>query len=192
MNLYLKEPTIEEMQKIVEMCKEFEESNDEYKFEGISNFKNITEENYNEFLQGLEKNKHIDEINSNWANQTTYVLIDENGHIYGAGNIRHELKGKLIEIGGHIGYAIRPSERGKGFGTKQLILLLEKTAKMGIEQALLTCRENNIGSAKTIEKCFGVKDESVPSMFPGIMESRYWIDVRYVLNQMSESIPTIK
>lgn len=43
------------------------------------------------------------------------MLIDKNGHIYGATNIRHQLKGKLFEIGGHIGYTIRPSEREKGY-----------------------------------------------------------------------------
>ena len=48
-------------------------------------------------------NKHIDEINPNYANQTTFVLIDEIGHIYGAANIRHDLKGNLSNIGGHIG-----------------------------------------------------------------------------------------
>ena len=58
---------------------------------------------------------------------------------------------------------------------------------MGIDKALLTCRENNIPSSKVIEKCFGIKDKSVPSMYEGIMESRYWIDVEYVLNQNNKN-----
>lgn len=29
-----------------------------------------------------------------------------------------------LELGGHIGYGIRPSERGKGYGKQQLALAL--------------------------------------------------------------------
>lgn len=188
MKLFLKEPTIDEKEEIVKMCEELRTCDDEYKFEGLSNFKNIIFDNYEEFLEEIEINKHIDKINPNYANQTTYVLIDEEGHVYGGANLRHELKGNLINIGGHIGYAVRPSDRGKGYGTTQLILLLEKANERGIKNALLTCRENNIGSAKTIEKCFGVKDESVPSMYPGIMESRYWIDVEYALEKLNNKV----
>ena len=128
-------------------------------------------------------NKHIDEINPNYANQTTFVLIDEIGHIYGAANIRHDLKGNLSNIGGHIGYAIRPSERGKGYGGLQLNLLIEKLNEMNIEKALITCRENNIASKKIIEKFIGITDYLVPSMYEGIMEYRYWIDVKKNINE---------
>ena len=183
MKLYLKEPSIEDKEEIVKMCEELRTCDDEYKFEGLSNFKDVVSDNYEEFLKRLEENKHIDEKYPNYANQTTYILVDEEGHVYGAANLRHELKGNLINIGGHIGYGIRPSDRGKGIGTKQLILLLEKAYERKIEKALLTCRENNIGSSKVIEKCCGVKDKSVPSMYEEIMESRYWIDVEYALEQ---------
>ena len=102
MSLYLKEPTMKEKKEIEEMVKEFATSNDEYSFEGLSNFKKVMEESYEEFLNLLEINKHIDKINPNYANQTTFVLIDENGHVYGGINLRHELKGKLFEMGGHV------------------------------------------------------------------------------------------
>ncbi len=181
--LYLKEPTMEEKTEIERMIQEFSEANDEYPFEGLGIFKKVYEKGYEEFYQSLEKNKHINDINPNWANQTSYVLIDSNGHIYGAANIRHELKGKLFEIGGHIGYAIRPSERGKGYGTLQLALLLKKTDELGIEKALITCRENNLGSKKTMQKFIGKPDTLVPSMYDGIMEYRYWVDVKKNLNK---------
>ena len=181
--LYLKEPTMKEKEEIIKMCTEFNESNDKYLFEGISNFKKVIEESYEEFYNGLEMNKHIDEINPNYANQTTFVLIDEIGHIYGAANIRHDLKGNLSNIGGHIGYAIRPSERGKGYGELQLNLLIEKLNEMNIEKALITCRENNIASKKIIEKFIGNPDYLVPSMYEGIMEYRYWIDVKKNINE---------
>lgn len=183
MKLYLKEPTMNEKKEIEEMIKEFVEANDEYPFEGLGNFKKVYEESYEAFYKDLELNKHIDEINPDWSNQTSYVLIDEKGYIYGAANIRHELKGKLFEIGGHVGYAIRPCERGKGYGTIQLKLLLQKMDEMGIEKALITCRENNLGSKKTMEKFVGEPDTLVPSMYEGIKEYRYWIDVKKALER---------
>ena len=54
---------------------------------------------------------------------------------------------------------------------------LEELKELNIEQALITCRENNIGSKKTMEKFIGKADTLVPSMHEGIMEYRYWIDV---------------
>ena len=184
MKLFLREIEESDKKEIEEMALEFKNANDEYPFEGVSNLKKVIEESFEEFYKGLECNKHIDEINPNWANQTTYVLVDENNHIYGLTNLRHELKGKLFEIGGHVGYAIRPNERGKGFGTLQLQLTLELMDMMNIDRALITCRENNIGSKKTMEKCCGNPDTLVPSMYEGIMEYRYWIDVKENLKEL--------
>lgn len=181
--LYLKEPTIKEKEEIEIMIKEFAEANDEYPFEGLGNFEKVFKNSYEDFYKELEVNKHIDKINPNWANQTSYVLIDQNGHIYGTANIRHELKGKLFEIGGHVSYAIRPSERKKGYGTLQLGLVLKKMDEMGIERAFITCRENNIGSKKTMEKFIGEADTLVPSKYEGTMEYRYWIDIKKNLNR---------
>lgn len=104
---------MEEKEELVKMINEFANAKDEYPFEGLGNFKKIYDSSYEELYNGLEINKHINLINPEWANQTSYVLIDENGHIQGAINLRHELKDKLIEIGGHVGYAVRPSERQK-------------------------------------------------------------------------------
>lgn len=178
MNLFLREIEESDKKEIEEMALEFLNANDEYPFEGVSDLKKVLEKSFEEFFNNLEVNKHIDEINPNWANQTTYVLADETGHIYGLANLRHELKGKLFEIGGHVGYGIRPSERKKGYATTQLGLILEKIDELGIEQALITCRENNIGSKKTMYKFIGHSDTLVPSMYEGIMEYRYWIDVK--------------
>jgi predicted acetyltransferase len=186
MSLILRKITIEDKKEIEEMALEFLNANDEYPFEGVSDLKKVLDKSFEDFYNNLETNKHIDEIYPAYANQTTYVLADESGHIYGLANLRHELKGKLIEIGGHVGYGIRPSERKKGYATIQLGMLLEKINELGIEQALITCRENNIGSKKTMEKFIGKSDTLVPSMHEGIMEYRYWIDVQKNLKDSKE------
>ena len=169
---------MEEKEEIERMVKEFAEANDEYPFEGLGNFKKGHEESYEEFYKGLEVNKHIDEINPNWANQTSYVLIDKNGHIYGAANIRHELKGKLFEIGGHVGYAIRPSERGKGLGTLILKLTLEKAKDRGLDKVYLGAYEDNVGSWKIMENCNAQFDKIVYEDDTNLPIKKYWIDIK--------------
>ncbi len=177
MNLYLREIEKDDKKEIEKLALEFQEANDEYPFEGVSDLKKVINNSFEEYFNGLEINKHIDEIYPTYANQTTYVLADDSNHIYGLINLRHELKGKLMEVGGHIGYGIRPSERKKGYATLQLKLILDKLKELNINQALITCRENNIASKKTMEKFIGKKDTLVPSNHEGIMEYRYWIDV---------------
>ena len=177
MNLYLREIEKDDKKEIEKLALEFQEANDEYPFEGVSDLKKVINNSFEEYFNGLEINKHIDEIYPTYANQTTYVLADDSNHIYGLINLRHELKGKLMEVGGHIGYGIRPSERKKGYATLQLNLILDKLKELNINQALITCRENNIASKKTMEKFIGKKDTLVPSNHEGIMEYRYWIDV---------------
>ncbi len=175
MKLFLKEPTLKDKKEVIKMCIEFENSDDEYKFEGTSNIKYVLIDGYETYLEKCEMDKDIENINPNWSNATNYLLVDENNYIYGCSQFRYHILGNLINIGGNIAYAIRPSERKKGYGTIQLKLLLEKAKELGLEKVLITCRENNVGSKKTMEKFIGEADTLVPSMKDNIMEYRYWI-----------------
>jgi predicted acetyltransferase len=94
-------------------------------------------------------------IGDNFVPHTTYWLID-NDKIIGVSNLRHKLNDELKNIGGHIGYSIRPSERGKGYATKLLSLTIAEGKKLGITEFLLTCDKDNITSARTIQKNNGV------------------------------------
>lgn len=125
-----------------------------------------------------EADKTIETKNPTWSNVTNYLLVDDNNHVYGFSQLRHSLKGELINIGGNIGYVIKPTERRKGYATIQLQLLLEKANELGLEKVLVTCRDNNIGSKKIIEKYLGEQDKSVPSRYPNIVELRYWLNTK--------------
>jgi len=74
----------------------------------------------------------------------------------GIGRIRHCLNDSLRETGGHIGYAIRPSERGKGYGTALLALLMEESKQLGISQLQVGAEAHNIQSNKIITRNGGV------------------------------------
>ena len=92
-------------------------------------------------------------------------------------SIRQRLNEHLLQIGGHIGYNIRPSERGKGYGNKILELALQEAKDMGIEKIRITCDVDNVASRKIIEKSGGVLDSEIPNPETGVGKLRYWIDI---------------
>ena len=107
---------------------------------------------------------------------TLYFLVDEKNKICGALDIRHELNEYLEKFGGHIGYGIAPSERKKGYGKIQLKLGLEKAKKIVLKKVLITCDDNNIGSAKTIEACGGIYNDTLADAEANRIK-RYFVEV---------------
>ena len=105
---------------------------------------------------------------------STFFCLDTDRNIFvGAVNIRHRLNAGLLRSGGHIGDGIRPSERGKGLGTSMIALALEECDKLGIKDVLMCCDDDNIASARTIEKNGGVLENKVTDDDGTIR--RYWI-----------------
>lgn len=114
--------------------------------------------------------------NVGWVPSTTYWLTDGE-ELLGAANIRHELNEQLLNFGGHIGYGIKPSARGRGLATKQLALALEKAKSLGIERALITCNRTNVASKQVILRNGGVPDTPFTEKDGTIVE-RFWIELK--------------
>lgn len=90
---------------------------------------------------------------------TTLWWADGNNYL-GRIAIRHRLTAKLLEIGGHVGYDVRPSARRRGHATAMLRAALPVARRLGIENALITCDTSNVASRKVIESCGGkLEDE---------------------------------
>ena len=87
--------------------------------------------------------------------QTTYYLRLGSLPI-GLSKLRHRLTDGLRLQGGHIGYCIRPSERGRGYGDILLSLTLREAARMGIDHALITVDDANVPSWRMVERNRGV------------------------------------
>ena len=83
--------------------------------------------------------------------------------------IRHRLTPHLLEVGGHIGYDVRPSARRRGHATEMLRQTLAIAYQMRIDPALITCDVDNIGSRTVIERNGGVlEDERAGKL-------RFWV-----------------
>ncbi|TCI28271.1 GNAT family N-acetyltransferase [Exiguobacterium sp. SL-10] len=122
------------------------------------------------------RDKEVRVNNVSWVPSTTYWLTDGE-ELLGAANIRHELNDNLINFGGHIGYGIKPSARGRGLATKQLELALEKAKELGIERALITCDRTNVASRQVILNNGGVPDTPFMEGSGKVVE-RFWIELK--------------
>ena len=99
------------------------------------------------------------------------------GRIVGRISIRHTLNGTLARKGGHIGYIVIPEFRRRGYATAMLRLALGiARERIGLEQVLLTCDDDNIASIRTIERNGGVLERVVSDTDPGERPfRRYWL-----------------
>lgn len=83
--------------------------------------------------------------------------------------VRHRLTPNLLEMGGHIGYDVRPSARRRGHATAMLREALVVARALGIGPALVTCDVGNVGSRAVIERNGGVlEDERAGKL-------RFWV-----------------
>jgi predicted acetyltransferase len=99
--------------------------------------------------------------------------VTENDTYLGAISLRHSLNEFLLRAGGHVGYGIRPSARGSGLAAWALRSVLPEARGLGLEKLLVTCSDDNLASARTIEKTGGVL-EDVRDTELG-RTRRYWI-----------------
>ena len=65
----------------------------------------------------------------------------------------------MREVGGHIGYDMRPSARCRGHATAMLRAALPVAGALGIDQALITCDADNVGSRRVIERNGGILED---------------------------------
>ena len=111
-----------------------------------NNAHGMTYEAFRGWLAAKHRESLLEGITDGWKVPTTTYWLFADGIPVGFGKLRHCLTDALRKAGGHIGYAIAPAYRGKGYGKELLRFLLQKANEMGIEKVLLTIRLNNTAS----------------------------------------------
>jgi len=133
-------------------------------------------ESYRRYLRKCRNYAAGRRLPKGYVPASTFFLVEESGsELLGVINIRHRLNDHLLNNpGGHIGYAVAPGERRKGYGAEQLRLALEICRDKGINPVLVTCNKDNIASARVIRKNGGVLEDERLSE-EGRVFQRYWI-----------------
>jgi predicted acetyltransferase len=108
------------------------------------------------------------------AVHATHWWIVDGEEYLGAIDLRHYVNQFLHDVGGHIGYSVRPSARGRGVATWALGAVLPQARRIGLSRTLLTCDDGNEPSARTIERNGGVLEDVRTTDAHG-KKRRYWI-----------------
>ena len=173
--LYLKKPTIEDKDAVIEFRDELLEFGGEINGEGGIARENIS---YEDWLKKLELYSNPKTIPEGKVRGDHFLTIRKSDNrIVGMVNIRYELNEFLLNFGGHIGDCVRPTERNKGYATTQIALALRLIKDAGVDKVLITCKDFNIASARSIEKNNGVLENKILDR-EGVLFRRYWIDNR--------------
>ncbi|BAU94939.1 acetyltransferase [Corynebacterium suranareeae] len=106
----------------------------------------------------------------NFVHCTYYWILNDDDVLVGFLALRHTLNQHLLEVGGHIGYSVRPSARQKGAATAALKLGVQEARAMGIDKVLVCVKEDNVASRTVIERCGGIFESTIRGL------RRYWIN----------------
>ena len=129
------------------------------------------------WLEELKKRSCEDTVPKGLVPSSTYLGVREkDNYIVGMIDIRHYLNEYLTQVGGHIGYGVRKTERNKGYAKQMLKLALEKCKELKIKKVLITCDEDNIASEKVILSA-NAKLEDIRNV-DGENKKRFWIDLQ--------------
>ena len=116
---------------------------------------------------------------------TRLLVREEDNRIIGMINIRLVLNDRLRNLGGSIGYSIRPTERRQGCNKLNLYLGLLLCNEYNIKEVQIDCDETNIGSKKTIEALGGILNRRFYNEEESCTVLSYIIDVDKSIKEYS-------
>lgn len=162
----LRRPTLADKDTILDMMAEFENNHSAHDG-GFWDRDRFVYEDWLESNQLMEAGLSLPD---GWVPNIQLVAFDENGQALGFLNLRLRLTDQLLNQGGHIGYSIRPSQRGKGFGKALLREALPLAKTKNIDKVLVTCSQDNNASRAIILANQGQLED----IRNGV--ERYWIE----------------
>ncbi|MBD5495253.1 MAG: GNAT family N-acetyltransferase, partial [Lachnospiraceae bacterium] len=159
--LILISPTSDYAQDLTRFRTEIEQVEDADSFAGCSQLENY--DRVEDWIKYVYLNQFPENVCEGRVPSNVYLALRETDKkIVGIIDLRHHIQHPILGLwGGHIGYTIRPCERGKGYAKEMLRLNLENAKKLGLKKVMITCHPDNPASEKTILANGGVYEKTV-------------------------------
>ena len=181
--LKLVAPSLDDKESALSMLEEIKkiDAGLPWQYSGLANLEESS--SYEEWIQEKENEKSGINLREGFVPATTLFLkrLSDN-KICGSISIRHELNEFLLNFGGHIGYSVTPSERGKGYGKLQLKKAIEEAKKLNITSCLITADVENIANEILLMKNGRICMSGTMSDILLTMSDKVWI-VRAAKNE---------
>ena len=165
--MILRRPTLADKETVLDMMSEFEKNQSAHD----GGFWDAEGFVYEEWLESNQNHEMGINLPEGWVPDIQLVAFAKDGKAVGFLNLRLRLNDFLLEEGGHIGYSIRPSERGKGYAKEALRQGLQVAKEKNIHRALVTCSTENSASRAVILANGGELEDVRNGT------ERYWIDL---------------
>jgi predicted acetyltransferase len=133
---------------------------------------------FGRYVQSLVDEERGVNLKEGWVPCTHRWLVEGDGALVGISRLRHRINTPfLASEGGHIGYDVAPSSRGKGYGYLALHAALVEAQKLSTDRVLLFTDESNRASRRIIERHGGELEAITFSKHWNQRVCRYWIRI---------------
>lgn len=129
---------------------------------------------YDVWLTNIHNRITVTDLPEGFVQEAFYLCYDKD-EMAGVLNLKFTLTDYLLNYGGHIGYAVKPSRQGQGLATQMLRQSMDIARGMGMEKLLLVCDEDNIASEKVILKVGGQYEDTRYDAEEAVNVKRYWL-----------------
>lgn len=171
MTTQLVKPSMLYKDSYLDMVSDYRQAGERYYHQRSATF------DFESFLGELEANRLGQDLEPGYVPMSTFWLVLDEQTVVGESRLRHTLNPALAIVGGHIGYAVRPSMRGRGYATELLRCTLLEAHRIGLTRVMLTCDQDNAASRRVIEKNGGVLTSEAISPSSGKPIYQFWIEL---------------
>lgn len=136
----------------------------------------MNSDNYDKWLEMMQ-NRHLGKNLPEGFVRENFYLCYEGEKLVGVYSFKFELTDYLLKYGGHVGYAVRPTEQGRHLATEILRHGLALAKDFGFSEIPAVCDEDNYPSEKVILKNGGVLQNTLFDPEENVTVKRYLITV---------------